>query len=456
MTMPKRPQVVFLVDNKRRDLMVAGLIAHQLERIGIDCALEPLESTFAALAAYEPDMIIFNHLSASQLMRYSRRLKELGVLVGVLPNEGIGYKEEGLDFLALKAHSGAHVDLFFCWNEPLAEAVRRNATSENEVAQVVGIPRFDFYFKPWSRLFQGTVRRSARPQVLVCTNYVFAKYLELPPSEAEALFASWAKNIADFKDYWGAIRTHHANRGRLFDFLKPLLETGLYDVVLRPHPGEPSSWYADRIAELPEALQERITSEPDRNITELILGCDVEISMDTCTTALESWIARKPTIDLDLQHHPMLTNDIVRPLNVHCTEPASLPALVAEALAHPDQPQLAEARRAHLERWCHSPDGTAAEGMAKIIANAIAAREPRPPLSPRLTFSDRRKGLKLKLLRAFNLPYNWNPFLPIRGWFRPDATFIKRTVYAKTIKPSDVRETRRRFRELTATTKTAE
>lgn len=451
MTMPKRPRVVFLVDNKRRDLMVASHVAYQLERIGVDCALEPLESTFAALAAYEPDMIIFNHLSASQLMTYSRRLKELGVLVGVLPNEGIGYKKEGLDFLALKAHSGAHVDVFFCWNEPLAEAVRRNATAESEVAQVVGIPRFDFYFAPWSKLFEGTPQSSPRPKVLVCTNYVFAKYLELPPSEAEALFTSWAKNIPDFEDYWGAIRTHHNNRGRLFEFLTPLLESDLYDVILRPHPGEPSNWYADRIAELPASLQARISLEPNRNITELILGCDVEISMDTCTTALESWIARKPTIDLDLEHHQMLTNEIVRPLNVHCTEPSALPGLVADALARPDQPEFAEARRAHLARWCHSPDGTAAEAMAKMVAAAIAARPPRPALTPRLTFNDRRKGLKLKLLRAFNLPYNWNPFLPIRGLLNPTATFIKRTVYAKTIKPSDVREARQKFVQLMQT-----
>lgn len=443
-----RPRVVILVDNKRRDLLVAGLVADRLDALGIDCELETLEATFASLAAYEPDMLIFNHLSASHLAAYSRRLKDLGVLVGILPNEGIGYKKEGLDFLALKAHNGAHVDVFFCWNEPLAEAVRRNGSGGDEVAEVVGIPRFDFYYRPWSALYENSwPRRSQRPRVLVCTNYVFAKYLEVPAIEAERLFASWAANIPTFEDYWGAIRTHHENRGRLFEFLTPLLESGLYDVVLRPHPGEPSDWYADRIAELPEGLRERIEFVPNRNITELILGCDVEISMDTCTTALESWLAGKPTIDLDLKHHPMLTNEIVHPLNVHCSDPADLPGLVAEALAHPDQPAFAELRRAHLARWCHSPDGTASEQMAKVIAEAIRRRGPRPALAPRLTLKEKRKGLKLKLLRLLNLPYNWNPFLPIRARLDPEKNAIRTAIAAKTILPSDAVEVRRLFRD---------
>lgn len=446
MNTSKRPQVVFLVDNKRRDLMVAGLIAHQLERIGIDCALEPLESTFAALAAYQPDMVIFNHLSASHLVRYSHRLRQLGVLVAVLPNEGLIYKDEIRDFIALRSHSDAHADLYFCWNEALANSIRKfNPDLENAI-RVVGIPRFDFYCKPWSMLYeQGASSPKARPTILVCTNYVFAKYHELPPEEGARLFDDWANRIPLYRDYRGAIATHHANRQRLFNFLRPLLATGRYDVVLRPHPSEEASWYAARIAELPEEQKPFVRLEADRNITDLILNCDLEISMDTCTTALESWIAGKPTIDLDMQHHPMLTNEIVHPLNVHCSDPAELPRLVAEALAEPTQAAYAEKRAPHLAYWCHQPDGTAAEKVAEAIQNAIAARGPNPDLSRKLSLDDRRKGLKLRALRAFGLPYNWSPFLKWQQLTASGKAAIKRGIYAKTITPQDVRRVRRIF-----------
>ncbi len=444
----KRPKVVHLVDNKRRDLLVAGLIAHQLDALGVDCALEPLEATQAVLAAHEPDAIVFNHLSASHLAAYSQRLKDLGVLVAILPNEGLVYKPEVLDFLALKSHQQAHIDLYFCWNEPFAEAVRRNVPDIGDKASVIGVPRFDFYKEPWSRLYGSSAAPKAgrRPRILVCTNFVFAKYKDLPAFEAEKIFGSWAKNIPTYQDYRGAIDTHHANRARLFDFLAALLATDLYDVVLRPHPNEEAPWYAARIAEMPEAQSRNLTLEADRNITEMILECDLEISMDSCTTALESWIAGKPTIDLDMLKHPILTNEIVEPLNVHCADPADLQRLVAEALAEPTQSRFTEIRRTHLAKWCDAPDGTSARKMAEALVAAIAARGPRAPLGPRLSFKDKRKALKLAALRLVDLPYNWLPLLALQGLFDEKGTYMKRRIYDKTMRPSDVTAVRQRIR----------
>ena len=59
----------------------------------------------------------------------------------------------------------------------------------------------------------------------------------------------------------------------------------------------------------------------DTNITALILACDLEISCETCTTALESWIARKPTIELVLQKHPVFYHPDIARLNATCHDP---------------------------------------------------------------------------------------------------------------------------------------
>lgn len=40
-----------------------ALIAHELGKLGIDCHLEPLQSWQAAVYAYEPNLVIFNHLT---------------------------------------------------------------------------------------------------------------------------------------------------------------------------------------------------------------------------------------------------------------------------------------------------------------------------------------------------------------------------------------------------------
>lgn len=85
--------VVFLVDDKRRDLDIAMLIAWQLKQQGVDCYLEPLEAFRAVLAEYRPGMIVFNHMQGSHMTAWSRRLADIGVLTAVHLNEGILYNE---------------------------------------------------------------------------------------------------------------------------------------------------------------------------------------------------------------------------------------------------------------------------------------------------------------------------------------------------------------------------
>ena len=93
-----KKRVVYLVDNKNRDLMGASLIAHYIRESGHECFLEPLEAYQAALGAHKPHLMIFNHLLASHLAAYSRRLNSLGIKVAVLSNEGILYDKDVLDF----------------------------------------------------------------------------------------------------------------------------------------------------------------------------------------------------------------------------------------------------------------------------------------------------------------------------------------------------------------------
>ena len=443
----KTQRVIYLVDNKRRDLAMAALIALQLERRGIECQLEPLESYRAVLAADRPDLIIFNHLVASHLVRYSQRLHQEGVLVAVLPNEGILYKEEVLQFNAGRFHNAAHIDLFFAWNEVFRDALVAAGMGAQTRIEVVGVPRFDYYFAPWSVRYAPVLRPPReRPLVLVSTNFVFAKYGDLPPEEATELFKDWARRMESYRDYPGAVQVSHRNRERLFAFLETLLGDGRYDVILRPHPNEEAAWYEQRIAALPAALCLRLRLEAERNITSLILECDLEISMDSCTTALESWIAGKPTLDLELERHPLLSNPMLDPLNLRCERPEDLPGLVAAQLANPTQPEFHDIRAAHLARWCASPRGDSAARVANAIAETLAARS--TTLSLRLTLSDRRRGLKLKALRGLGKPYNWHPQIGLRAWFNPTGTYIKRRILGKTITPAEVHEEMEKLRQL--------
>lgn len=439
-----KPRVVVLVDDKKRDLAQAALIAHHLDGLGVECFLEPLEAYRAVLAAYRPGMIVFNHLTASHLAAYSNRLAAMGVLTAVLPNEGIVYNREQLDFISGQYHSGAHIDRFFCWNEAHRDALVAAGFGGKARIEVVGVPRFDFYFEPWRRVFHaGRARLDGRPRVLLCTNFQIAKFWELPKARADKFFSAWSSRIPLYRDYWGAVEASFKARARVFDYAAALAADDRYELVLRPHPREDAQPYADWLAALPAAARARVRLESEANITSLILDCDLEISCETCTTAIEAWVAGKPTLELIFFRHPLLYNAEHGAATTACDTPAALPGMVARILSEGEDPQVLAARRNHLRKWCHSPAGESSAHMARVIAEAVRGA-PAPQWS-RLEAADRRRAAKLKLLRRLGLAYHFDPLMPVKMRINRGRYALKDFAYRKSIKPRDVAEARARL-----------
>ena len=436
-----RPRVVLLVDSKTRDLPVAALIAHHLDALGVDCLLEPLEAYRAVLAAHRPDMIIFNHLTASHLVKFSQRLAEMGVLTAVLSNEGINYDPDDLKFNSGKHHTGAHIDWFFCWNEPHRQALLELGFGESTRIEVVGVPRFDFYAEPWSRaFFQPTPPGKGRPRVLLCTNFSLAKFAELPREQGDKFFAAWKDRIPIYRDYWRAIEGHAMASRRIFDYLDALVQAGDFDVILRPHPREAVGRYEEWLAKLPAEQRALVTLDATSAITPLILGCDLEISCETCTTALESWIVGKPTVELLFAQHPMLCHPEHGACSTHCDAPDQLVPLIRRILAQGEPPAILATRRRHLAKWCHTSDGASCQRLAALIARAV--KEKQPADWSRLNATDRRRGTKLKLLHNLGLAYHFDPLMPVKLRLNRGRYAIKHHAYEKSIKPADVREAR--------------
>jgi surface carbohydrate biosynthesis protein len=436
--------VIILVDSKTRDLDVATLIAHHLAARGVACHLEPLEAFRAVLAAHRPDMIIFNHLMASHLVAWSRRLAEMGVLTAVLPNEGIFYDREQLEYYAGRHHNGAHIDYFFCWNDVHRRAILAQNPQSATKVEVVGVPRFDFYFEPWSRVvYRPDSQRSGRPKVLFCTNFGTAYFWKLPREQADKLFAPWKDRIRIYSDYWRSIEAQWNSREHAFDFLNALVEADKYEILLRPHPMEETTIYEKWLNTLPPSRRQHIRMDATSNITPLILDCDLQISCETCTTALESWIAGKPTVELLFDRDQLWYFEEPARGNFPCDDPGRLVQFVEKGLREPLPPEMAEARRNHLEKWCSTPDGTSSEHIADIVAKALHGKEAAD--WSRLTVNDYRRSIKLQGLRSLGLAYHFDPLLPFKRTVFPSRYSVKDWTYKKSIKPRDVENARQRL-----------
>ncbi|WP_449245822.1 surface carbohydrate biosynthesis protein [Desulfobacca acetoxidans] len=426
--------VVILVDNKKRDLPGAALVAHHLEtRFHLKCVLQPLESWRSCLAAFKPNYILFNHLTASHLAYFSIRLRDMGILVGVLPNEGINYNQDDLEFNAGRYHSYAHIDQFFCWNEFHKKALMTIMNLNEENIFIVGVPRFDYYFEPWINIFFNPQRVvSRKPHLLICTNFVFAQYKDLPKIDADRHFSPWKDRLPSYSNYWEFIEVNARSRARFFDFLNTLITRTDYSLDLKPHPSEDHEPYKKWFKGLSPAHKERISLRLRETIFELLPACHLEISCERCTTALESWILGKPTIELVFDRHPLFFDEATSRCNRLCDDPEKLPDLVGEILAHPRQEDLRENRQLHLATWCTSPAGDSSLKVARCIAEALE-KQPDPGFN--LNLEDRRRALKLKVKNFLGLAYGSNPWKvlwSLMPWVKP--YFLE----SKYITPSDV------------------
>jgi surface carbohydrate biosynthesis protein len=434
--MPSK-NVVLLVDHKDRDLKGVALIAKHLNDFGIHSHIEPIDAWRAVLGAYKPDLILFNHTQREHLADFTEHLGKMGVLTAVLLNEGLLYNDEVRHFNSQRLPN-LHLDYFFCWNEPHQQCLLANGYKGKTHVEVVGVPRFDLYFEPWSRAVRTEPKKNGqRPQILLCTNFGLAEWKTRPRDVTDRFFSQWKDQISFYADYWNAIEISYRSRLRFLDFLKAIVAPGKFDVVLKTHPRESRSVYEKFINELPAELQRHLTYVPSNaNITPLILNCDLEISCEKCTTAMEAWMARKPTIELIFEKHPMFYDEAFSKLAPLCDSPEKIVAQIETVLANPEQVEYAEGRKRHLAKWCHSPDGQAAKRVATAIAAALKKNEGRKQI--KLSFQDYRRALKLKTYQALDEPYTFFPLLALThaGKFSK-----KRIIHEKSAKPSEVRKT---------------
>jgi len=325
--------VVMLVDSRARDLPVATLMAHHLRELGVECFLEPLESYRAVLAAYRPGLIIFNHLTASHLAAYSRRLAEMGVLTAVLPNEGISYDAEERLFNSGQHHRDAHIDFFFCWNEPHRQTLLQLGFADGPASKSSAFQRFDFT-SPRVHGFITSRPRELRP---VCGSW-FAPILASPSftncrARKATNFSPRGRTGFPSAGITGrrlrTITTHAA----IFSPISTKLVNGRqirHRAAAAPARGHATyrQWH-DRLS---PAQQTQVVIDSASNITSLILQCDLEISCENCTTALESWVAGKRTVELVFARNPMFFTSEHAACNVLCDNPDRLVPLVEAQL----------------------------------------------------------------------------------------------------------------------------
>lgn len=429
---------VIFVDLKDRDLMGDALIAYHLQKRGITCYLEPLETWQAAIHAYQPNFVLYNHLTVKHLANFSQKMKSWGVLVGCLMNEGLLYGDSARLFSSKKQHDHMHCDLYLTWNDVHREELTKHEfCSPPEMAHTIGCPRFDFYKKPWNQVYQQERHEDGLPVVLVNATFALAHYYTMPRENADRFFEPWANKIEGVKDYWELIEAQYNGRERTPSYIEPLIKSGKYRVIIRPHPREELGFYKTWIDSMTKEEQERVSLSINEPPPVAIFKSDVVVNCEDCTTSMEAWLADKPTITIALDQYPYWFTETYKRLSPIAYSSNELATMIPDALADPIQPDYHSLRQEHLEKWLHSTDGKCSERAAEEIATLIKAHNQ----TPRVPFSIRGfwKKRKLLILKAFNEPYRSRPKHILRRLFgtKHEQVSMRYRDYLKSIRRSD-------------------
>jgi len=369
------PPVGIVVDNPRRDLEGAVLLASALARRGRPAILVPLYAQGADIPLLGLEGVVLNYLRLNNAA-LARSYKRLGMRLFVMDTEGGVLSAEGADapanWAAWLASSGLGelADRYFCWGNEVADAFR--AAMPDKDFHVTGCPRYDLCDPAFRNYFEYPVRDF----VLVNTNFsALNPSLQRRADDEKRAFASAGFSSAYVDRLLGDIKISFDRfRATIASMAKALPNRHF---VLRPHPFENPEIYRTQYAGIPN-----ISVRAEGSVFHAVANAACIVHLN-CGTAVESALMGRVPINLSFlstaiqDAHTPLPAELS--LNVRSEEEAIavIEKLIARAGEPPEVAARLERAREVIRPWFGTVDGHAAqrvaEGIIRTLANNPAA-----------------------------------------------------------------------------------
>lgn len=378
----KNRRILIPIDHKWRDLATYVLLGLELERRGLEVIYcrNTLEQYF--MEYHQPDAIILNQVLSKHSEVLTKEWAKLGVGVYILPTEGIPTLAETYKYAVGGFSDLSGVRKVYCWNNVARDALLENKTIKAYQILTVGVPRFDFY----SRHLKGAILSrnefnakyglsSDRKNLLIATNFTQADFhvahKDFLLKDAKTLRYDKVMNNLGL-GVEECARLDYESRELLIDSVKKLISSGLdANIILKLHPSENHEFYVNALTE----QKGQVTIISQELIWDVLVNCDVEIER-SCTTAFESWILGKPTIEFRLHPHEWYQSEIHSCGSFIATNYEELVAATLSALSGPTEftKKYLGHREFVLDRYCGKLDGLRTTKLADDLAKDVTSQ----------------------------------------------------------------------------------
>ena len=109
--------------------------------------------------------------------------------------------------------------------------------------------------------------------------------------------------------------------------------------------------------------------------------------------------------------------------------------LIQRELNDPAQDDYTPKREKHISKWLATPKGATNAKIADEIGGYFCGVK--KPNWSHLSFADKRRGAKLRILSSLGKPYNYNPIHPFLNWLLGGHHKLKIDILNKTVFPGE-------------------
>lgn len=297
-------KILISIDHKWRDLPGHVLLGEYLTKKG-------MEVTYCrnGLERYYLDNVNYNYVVINHIFESSRQIliKEYalrGVQFIILPTEGIPTLEDFTDFALGVELDYSGVACYAFWNSLYLKRFKKNSTMNLLKIYIAGVPRFDFYkHKNLAKISTYKFKtNSPSKKILWATNFTQAQFHEPKKSmllEADSIRLGYKEVLEKMQGSLPTVakKDYYARQNSLDIMCRFIQDHPNIQLVLKPHPSEDGTFY-EKFLHSKGISNKRAVVVKNEYIWDLLKWCDVEVSR-SCTTAVEAWHLKKPTIDLN-------------------------------------------------------------------------------------------------------------------------------------------------------------
>ena len=378
--------IQLLCDHKWRDLPNLVVLKIRLNSLGHKVYISSTKDSEAMISIFKPDCVVINNLFSRRNRRLAQLLKKLNVIIILLPTEGAVRPE----FKKIMDGDFANydlIDLILPWSEISAKGIRKRWRFSKERVKVAGYNRLDFYNKKMINIVEKKDIFCSRhdlnpnkPIVTWATQYGYAflihkeKYSQhfeqwLRESKETGQSSCWKEIGINPKDIPKIHAKGRENAGKAFFKLTKIFPNVQF--LIKPHPSEDIDYYKNLII---ENSSKNVILLQKEYIWDVLNATDIELHRH-CTTAIESWVWNKPTIEMAMDSHPKLIwKDRERGSDVVKTD-KELIKIISKYIKNSEvSNNIKSFRKNYIKKWFGDADGNRINYTADIINDFLLVR----------------------------------------------------------------------------------